>query len=57
MKNKLGEAVLCAISKHYKQWVQAEKAFPGIGKGVSLKSKLILGPSSLTFSDYIDKTK
>ena len=57
MKNKLGEAVLCAISKPYKQWVQAEKAFPGIGKGVSLKSKLILGPSSLTFSDYIDKTK
>lgn len=57
MKSKLGDAVLCAVSKYYRQWAQAEKHFPGIGKDVPLYSKLVLGPCSPLFEDYMERTK
>ncbi len=57
MKSKLSDAILCAVSKHYRQWARAEKHFPGIGKDVPLYSKLVLGPSSPLFEDYMERTK
>ena len=54
-KYKAKELILCLISKYYRQWTKAEKAFPGIGDGVPTFHKLWLGPCTYSFEYYSER--